>query len=235
MQNNRFFQIAIDGPVAAGKGTVAKKLAARLHFLYVDTGAMYRAAGLLAADNQLTIEEKNETAIADLLQKAEFHLENTLDETGNLITLVSLNGKDVSDKIRTAEVSGLASKVATLKKVREVLVKKQQSIAEKFNVVMEGRDIGLRVLPEAQLKLYLTADLDERARRRYEQNKNIDQHLTLEMVKKQVAERDYLDMHRENDPLTVVPDAVVIDTTKIDAEAAVEKIIKIIPDQVRDD
>lgn len=227
MQNNRFFQIAIDGPVAAGKGTVAKKLAARLHFLYVDTGAMYRAAGLLAADNQLTIEEKNETAIADLLQKAEFHLENTLDETGNLITLVSLNGKDVSDKIRTAEVSGLASKVATLKKVREVLVKKQQSIAEKFNVVMEGRDIGLRVLPEAQLKLYLTADLDERARRRYEQNKNIDQHLTLEMVKKQVAERDYLDMHRENDPLTVVPDAVVIDTTKIDAEAAVEKIIKI--------
>lgn len=228
MQKNNFFQIAIDGPVAAGKGTVAKMLAAKLHFLYVDTGAMYRAAGLLAQQNGMEIKPENQEKIAEKLETAEFHLENSLDENDNLITLVSLNGEDVSDEIRTQKVSEAASQVATLPLVRQVLVKKQQKIAEKFNVVMEGRDIGLRVLPNAHLKLYLTADLEERARRRLAQNQKIGETVDLEAVKKQIEERDYLDTHREADPLTIVPDAIVLDTTNLAIEAVVNNIVGLV-------
>ncbi len=228
MTKNHFFQIAIDGPVAAGKGTVAKMLAADLHFLYVDTGAMYRTAGLLALENGEEISLNNQDKIVAKLQAADFHLENSLDEKGNLITLVSLNGEDVSDKIRTQKVSEAASKVATLPLVRKVLVEKQQNIAEKFNVVMEGRDIGLRVLPNAHLKLYLTADLEERARRRLAQNQNIDQDLDIETVKRQVMERDDLDMKREIDPLIIVPDAIVVDTTNLAVETVVANIVGLV-------
>lgn len=228
MTKNNFFQIAIDGPVAAGKGTVAKMLAAKLHFLYVDTGAMYRTAGLLAVDNKLDINLENQEKIVKKLETAEFYLENSLDENDHLITLVSLNGEDVSDKIRTQEISEAASKVGVLPLIRKILVEKQQKIAEKFSVVMEGRDIGLRVLPNAQLKLYLTADLDERARRRYIQAKQIHPDVTLEEVKKQIEERDYLDMHRETDPLIIVPDAIVLDTTHLSIEEAVDNIAALV-------
>lgn len=228
MQKNDFFQIAIDGPVAAGKGTIAKSLASRLHFLYVDTGAMYRAAGLLAQQNKLTINVDNQEKIAELLMKAQLHLENILDENNRLMTLVSLNGEDVSEIIRTQESSVAAAQVATLPQVRAVLVKKQQQLATKFNVVMEGRDIGLRVLPNAQLKLYLTADLQERARRRLEQNRQLEPNLTLEQVQERVQERDRLDMSRETDPLTIVPDAIVIDTTHLEIEAVVNNIVGLV-------
>lgn len=222
------FQIAIDGPVAAGKGTIAKTLAGKLHFLYVDTGAMYRAAGLLAVQNQWQINLDNQDKIATALAAAQLHLENILDENRQLMTLVTLNGEDVSEKIRTQEISEAASKVATLPKVRQVLVEKQQHLATKFNVVMEGRDIGLRVLPDAQLKLYLTADLAERAKRRFEQNRLLEPNLTLEEVKKRVQERDQLDMSREIDPLTIVPDAIVLDTTHLDIETVVNNIVGLV-------
>ncbi len=228
MTKNNFFQIAIDGPVAAGKGTVAKMLAARLHFLYVDTGAMYRAAGLLAIDNEIEITVENQEKIVEKLAEAEFYLENSLDENSNLITLVSLNGEDVSNKIRTQKISEAASKVGTLPLIRKILVKKQQKLAENFNVIMEGRDIGLRVLPDAQLKLYLTADLEERARRRFMQAKQIHPNITLEEIKKQIAERDYLDMHREIDPLIIVPDAIVLDTTHLSTEEVVDSIASLV-------
>lgn len=228
MTKNNFFQIAIDGPVAAGKGTIAKMLAAKLHFLYVDTGAMYRTAGLLAIDNNIEINLENQEKIAGKLEEAEFYLENSLDENDNLITLVSLNGEDVSNKIRTQKISDAASKVATLPLIRKILVKKQQKLAENFNVVMEGRDIGLRVLPDAQLKLYLTAELEERARRRFLQAKQIHPNITLEEVKKQIEDRDYLDTHREIDPLGVVPDAIVLDTTHLSIEEVVDSIASLV-------
>lgn len=228
MTKNNFFQIAIDGPVAAGKGTIAKMLAAKLHFLYVDTGAMYRTAGLLTADNHIDINLENQEKIAGKLEEAEFYLENSLDENDHLITLVSLNGEDVSNKIRTQKISEVASKVATLPLIRKILVKKQQKLAENFNVVMEGRDIGLRVLPDAQLKLYLTAELEERARRRFLQAKQIHPNITLEEVKKQIEDRDYLDTHREVDPLAVVPDAIVLDTTHLSIEEVVDSIASLV-------
>ena len=228
MTKNNFFQIAIDGPVAAGKGTIAKMLAAKLHFLYVDTGAMYRTAGLLAIDNHIDINLENQEKIAGKLEEAEFYLENSLDENDHLITLVSLNGEDVSNKIRTQKISDAASKVATLPLIRKILVKKQQKLAENFNVVMEGRDIGLRVLPDAQLKLYLTAELEERARRRFLQAKQIHPNITLEEVKKQIEDRDYLDTHREIDPLGVVPDAIVLDTTHLSIEEVVDSIASLV-------
>ncbi len=224
MKLNKFFQIAIDGPVAAGKGTVAKKLASQLHFLYVDTGAMYRAAAFLALKNNLPLDLAHQEEFASLLQKAKMHLQNITDENGELKTLVSLNGEDISDQIRLTEISQAASKSATLPKIREVLVKKQQNLAKKFNVVMEGRDIGLRVLPQAQLKLYLTADLEERVRRRFEQNKDLEKSLDYEAVKKNIEERDYWDMNRETDPLTIVPDAIVLDTTHLNIDQVVANI-----------
>ncbi len=227
MKKNTFFQIAIDGPVAAGKGTIAKKLAARLKFLYVDTGAMYRTAALLCKQEKMEIEPKNETLIVQKIKTADFHLQNSIDEKKQLFTLVTLNGQDVSDSIRTQAVSAATSKIATLAQVRKVMVEKQQGLAEKFNVVMEGRDIGLRVLPTAQIKIYLTADLEERTARRAAQLQAIGEKVMMKEIKKQIEERDAIDMNREVDPLVILPEAIVIDTTKITINQAVTQIAQL--------
>ncbi len=219
------FQIAIDGPVAAGKGTVARLLAERLRALYVDTGAMYRMTALLCLRN--TINMDDEDAIVQLLSQTKMGMRNP-DETekdGRLIT-VFLNDEDVSWKIRTPEVSAAASKVAQLKKVRAFLVKKQQEIAAEQNVIMEGRDITFKVLPKADLKIFLTASPEVRAKRRHFEMQRRGQDIPFEDVYMELVERDRKDTERAADPLQIVDDAWVLDTSELTIDQVVDVIAK---------
>jgi cytidylate kinase len=224
----KFFQVAIDGPVAAGKGTIAIKLAAQLQFLYVDTGAMYRAATWLFLSQHQKVSLANQAQLVALLRQADLHLQNSLDPQGRLFTLVTLNGQDITTDIRTQKVNLAVSQVAALPRIRPLLIRKQQQLARKFNVVMEGRDIGSNVLPHAQLKLYLTASLAERTRRRLAQLTPTNPELTLEQVQAQIVERDERDMSRPTDPLIVCPDAIVIDTTHFNIQQTVMQIAKLV-------
>lgn len=219
------FHIAIDGPVAAGKGTVSRLVAKRLGFLYVDTGAMYRMTALLAINKKISFENKEKIIEALKESKMEMRNPNDQEKDGRLIT-VFLDGEDVSWKIRTEEVSAGSSKVAVIPEVREILVQKQQKIAKNKDVVMEGRDITYRVLPEADLKIFLTASTRSRAQRRLLQLqlKGID--ITLEEIEKDVIERDQRDMGRDTDPLKKTVDAWEIDTTDLAIEEVVELIVK---------
>jgi CMP/dCMP kinase len=225
-----FFQIAIDGPVAAGKGTVSRLLAEKLNFLYVDTGAMYRAAALLAIQNNLDFDQ--EEKIVTLVANSELEMRNPEGdkETDGRLTTLILNGKDVSWTIRTAKCSDGASKVATLAKVRKILVEKQKKIAKTQNVVMEGRDITFKVLPEADLKIFLTADLKIRARRRHLQylTKGVDK--SLEEVIAEVRERDARDTNRQIDPLHPTTDSWILDSSQL----SIEEVVNLIADKVED-
>lgn len=217
--NNHTFQIAIDGPAAAGKGTTARLLAKEMKFLYVDTGAMYRAAALLSQRHHLVPTPENEVLLAEIIANCLLNMYE--DEEGNL--KVILNSEDISDIIRTPEISKLVSKVATLPKVREVLVEKQQQIAREQPVVMEGRDITYRVLPDADLKVYLTADDEVRATRRLEELElRGEKDLTYEKVLQDLRERDLLDSTRATDPLKIVEGAMVVDTTNLTIEEVVQ-------------
>ena len=219
----KLFQIAIDGPVGAGKGTAAKIVASRLGILYVDTGAMYRVAAWLAKKNGVALADAKK--IAGLTQKAKITLRLPTDkeEDGRLMTVL-VDGEDVSWEIRTDEVTQAVPIVAKHREVRRVLVEKQQAIAKERAVVMEGRDIALRVLPDAQLKIYLTADLETRARRRHKDLLSQGMEVDLETVKKKIQVRDKRDMEREVDPLQVVPGAWVLDTTKLSIIETVDLI-----------
>ncbi|MFC1654002.1 (d)CMP kinase [Patescibacteria group bacterium] len=217
------FQIAIDGPVGAGSSTVARLVSERLGFLFVDTGAMYRAITLLGM--RAGVDLGDERVLVEIASKASIEMKNPSknDMDGRLVTVL-LDGEDVSWQIRTKEVSANTPLVASLPKIREVLVKNQQEIASMQNVVMEGRDITYKVLPSAQLKIYLTASEHERANRRYKQllgkGENVDYKKILEQIKK----RDEMDMNREADPLKIVEDAWVLDTTDMTIEEVVSQI-----------
>lgn len=218
------FQIAIDGPVAAGKGTISKLVADRLGFLYVDTGAMYRVAAWLGLQNNA--DWQDEAAISALVKKAKIDMHNPKDdEKDGRLTTVIVDGNDVSWQIRTEEVSKGASTVAAHPKVREVLVEKQQRIASSQNVVMEGRDITYRVLPDAQLKIYLTAGDTIRAKRRHLQLLTKGTDIDFEHVYTELLKRDELDMSRSTDPLKMVPEAWEIDTSDLSIEQVVELIV----------
>lgn len=220
-----FFQIAIDGPVAAGKGTVARILAARLGWLYVDTGAMYRAAALFSLRAGISLEDAQ--AVAALVQNAEITMSNPVGtERDGRLTTISVNGEDVSWKIRTEAVSHGASLVARHPEVREELVRKQQEIAARQPVVMEGRDITYRVLPQADLKIYLTASESERARRRHLQLLQRGEDVSYRMVLTQLRKRDRRDTGRASDPLQVVPGSWKIDSTGMEIGEVVEAILK---------
>lgn len=217
------FQIAIDGPVAVGKSTAAKILAQRLGFLYVDTGAMYRATGLLAIRNE--VDPENEDEVAKLLLSHTITLAppQGSQNDGRKIT-VFLDDEDVSWIIRTEEVSQTASKVAQHVKVRERLVEQQQAIAATQNVVMEGRDITFRVLPNAQLKIFLTASEEQRAQWRLTELLESGQDVSLENVVAELKDRDYRDMHREVDPLHVAEDAWHFDRSPYTLEETIDLI-----------
>jgi len=217
-------QIAIDGPVAAGKGTVARILAERLGWLYVDTGAMYRAAALLAKRAGVSFDDAK--AIAGLVDRSHFEMRNPTDNErdGRLTTLV-VDGEDVSWNIRTEEISRGASMVAAHLEVRRALVEKQQKIATLHNVVMEGRDITFRVLPKAQFKIFLTASEEERAKRRYHQLIERGVEADYETVLDDLRARDRRDSERGTDPLHIVEDAWVFDTTGMKITEVVERIL----------
>ncbi len=218
--------IAIDGPVAAGKSTLSRQLSQKLNFLYIDTGAMYRLAAYLAKTNNLNYSQEDE--IVSLVKKADIKMSNpTKKQTkqGRLIN-VYLNDKDVSEVIREQEYGNGASQVAVLKKLRQIMVQKQQELAKDNNVVMEGRDITFRVLPQAKIKIYLTADPKIRAKRRLKQLRNKGKSISFDEVLADLKDRDHREMTRKHDPLQIVEDAWVIDSTNLSKNQIIEMIIK---------
>lgn len=224
MVNQEYFQIAIDGPVAAGKGTVSRLVAERLNFLYVDTGAMYRVTAYLALQHDIPFEDIK--SIVELIKKTDIQMHNpSPEEADGRLTTVLVNGEDVSWKIRTESVGNGASQVAQIKEVREVLVEKQQMIASTQNVVMEGRDITYRVLPDAQLKIFLTGKDFVRANRRHLQLQMRGNDVSFEEVFIDLKNRDNLDMTREADPLKIIPEAWVLDTSDFSIDQVVDMIV----------
>lgn len=218
------FHIAIDGPVAAGKGTISRLVADRLGFLYVDTGAMYRVVALIGQRNSIPLED--EAALVERLTQTDIDMHNPNEgEKDGRLTTVLLDGEDVSWAIRTEQVSKGSSIVAAHPEVRRVLVEKQQIIAQGKDIVMEGRDITYRVLPDAQLKIYLTAGDTVRAKRRHVQLLAKGQDLSFEEVYTELLKRDKQDMSRKTDPLKIVPEAWEIDTSDLSIEQVVELIV----------
>lgn len=218
------FQIAIDGPVAAGKGTVSRLVADRLGFLYVDTGAMYRVTGLLA--ERADLSHTDIPAIVAEVERAEIKMRNpNEEEKDGRLTTVFVDDEDVSWAIRTEKIGDWASRVAAYPEVRKVLVAKQQQIAQSQNVVMEGRDITYRVLPEAQLKIYLTANEIVRAKRRQFQLQTRGMTAEYDEVYEDLIERDKRDRERVTDPLKIVPDAWLIDSSDLSIDQVVDSIV----------
>ncbi len=213
--------IAIDGPAGAGKGTIAKLLAKKLGFIYVDTGAMYRAVGLYYT--RLGIDFTDEEKIKELLDNIKI---NMTYDTGNL--RVYLNNEEVTLDIRTEEASRGASKVSVFPCVREKMVKLQQEMALKSHVVMEGRDIGTVVLPDATLKIFLTASTDVRAKRRFKEQKEKGLDVNLEDIKKDIEERDERDSNRETSPLKRASDAILVDSSDMTIDEVVNHILKLL-------
>ncbi|MFD1466279.1 (d)CMP kinase [Lapidilactobacillus mulanensis] len=213
-------QIAIDGPSSAGKSTVAKLVATELNFIYCDTGAMYRAATVLAQQNQL--DYGDEEQILALLKQATIKFQPA--KTGQL---VFLDDQDVTLKIRTPEITNNVSQVSALPKIREELVRQQRSIASGNNIVMDGRDIGTTVLPDAELKVFLIASANERARRRFEENITKGIQTPLAKLQEEIELRDYKDSHRRVSPLTKADDAVEIDSTHLSIEEVTQAIVKL--------
>ena len=211
------YNIAIDGPAGAGKSTIAKRVSAELSFIYVDTGAMYRAIALYLLRKEIRTDDSE--IVKQALKEIEIAIQYVEGEQR-----VLLNGEDVSGKIRTEEVGNMASKAAALPCVREKLLELQRNLAKEHDVVMDGRDIGTNILPQAQLKIYLTASVDTRANRRYKelQEKKVD--CDLEEIKKDIEQRDYQDMHRETAPLIQAKDAIYLDSSDLTIDQVVEKI-----------
>ncbi len=214
--------ITIDGPSGAGKGTVARALAKRLGFLYMDTGAMYRAIALLAHRNLVDLNDEKE--ITELILGA--HISLRTDQDCNL--RVFLGEEDVTEKIRTPEMSRLSSDIATKRGIRNFLKAMQRKIGREGKIVAEGRDMGTYVFPNADFKFYIDASLDERAKRRWLQLKESGIKADIEDVKGEIGIRDRQDMGRQESPLHPASDAVIIDTTNLTADEVIEKIIKTI-------
>ncbi len=212
--------VAIDGPAGAGKSTVARQVAAQLGYLYIDTGAMYRAVALAVMRRKLPLSD--EEAVARLAEG--LHIELRPGSEGQQVLL---DGEDVSRAIRDPEVTNRVPQVAAIEAVRRVLVELQQKMAAGKGVVMDGRDIGTHVIPDAEVKIFLTASVEERARRRYEELKRTNAHLTYEQLLHDIAERDRQDRERLTAPLVQAPDAVLLDSTGLTIAQVVERIVQI--------
>ena len=213
--------IAIDGPAAAGKSTVAKKVAERLSYIYIDTGAMYRALTYLALNRGLDLDD--EQKLAGLLAESKIDLKQ---EAGN--QKVFVNDEDVTAAIRSQQVTNQVSLIARHPQVREEMVKRQQVLAENRGVVMDGRDIGTHVLPDAEVKIFLVASVEERARRRHAENLGKGENSELFQLKQEIEKRDKLDSEREASPLVKATDAVEIDTTSLSIDGVAKKILQVV-------
>lgn len=216
--------IAIDGPAAAGKSTVAKRVAEKLSFIYVDTGAMYRALTWKAIKEGISLED--EKGLTTLLGQSELNL--VKNELGQRVIL---DQQDVSDQIRTAEVTNQVSIVAKHKEVREEMVRRQQELVKDKGVVMDGRDIGTHVLPDAEVKVFMIASVDERAERRHKENIEKGFPSDLGQLKEEIRKRDEIDSNREVSPLVKAEDAIELDTTSMGIEEVVHAILEIIKEK----
>ena len=214
------FAIAIDGPAGAGKSSAARQAAQKLQFVYVDTGAMYRTIALYMLENR--VDTDDEEALKAALNRIRIELKY---EDG--VQCMYLNGEDVSGRIRTPEVSAQASVVAAIPVVRAKLLDLQRNMAASQNVLMDGRDIGTNILPDAGLKIYLTASVEERARRRFLELTQKGEECSLEEIQKDIADRDWRDMHRETAPLKQAEDAVYLDTSDMTLDEVVERITQL--------
>jgi cytidylate kinase len=211
--------IAIDGPAGAGKSTVAKAVARALHYFYLDTGAMYRALTLKALIEQVDLD--NEEMLFQLARHTHIDLQETADGLH-----VFLDHSDVTERIRSVEVTNTTSKVAAKPKVRSIMVEWQRKIASERNIVIEGRDTGTVVFPDASYKFYLDADLAERARRRATELRAKGTYIEEEELIHQINERDHKDMNRSSGPLKKAADAIVIDTTDLSVDATASRILQ---------
>ncbi|MCR5628265.1 (d)CMP kinase [Eubacterium sp.] len=212
------YNIAIDGPAGAGKSTIAKEVSKRLGFIYVDTGAMYRAMALSCL--RAGVDVTDEVAVTATTDKADVKIAY---KDGSQIVL--LNGEDVSTEIRKEEVGKNTSKIAVYGKVREKLTVLQKELAATNDVVMDGRDIGTSVLPNADLKIYLTASVETRAKRRYDELVAKGENPDLKVIEEDIVARDYNDSHREISPLTQAEDAILVDSSNMTIEEVVTTII----------
>ncbi len=219
--------VAIDGPVGAGKSTIARECAKRIGFIYVDTGALYRTVGLFCKRNGIEISQENSDNIENAIHDG-LKLEIKLD---NGTQLVFMNGENVSEEIRLPEMSMAASAVSAIPCVRRFLLETQRSVARENNVIMDGRDIGTVILPDAEVKIFLTAKAEIRAKRRYDEliAKGVD--VKFEDVLNDLNTRDYNDSHRAEAPLKQADDAVLLDTSEYDFEQSVQAVIKLIEER----
>ncbi|HET9532401.1 MAG TPA: (d)CMP kinase [Blastocatellia bacterium] len=213
--------IAIDGPSGVGKSTLGKELARRLGYLYIDSGAVYRALGRKAIDNGVALDDRE--SLARIARESDVRLEGDPDHLRTF-----LDGREVTREIRAPDASHAASVVATIPEVREAVVEKLRLMGAGGGVVMDGRDIGTKVFPEAQVKLFLEADLDVRARRRWNEERGRGREASIEQISSELEERDRRDRGRAATPLIRADDAILLDTSDLDLDRVVGRVLEIV-------
>lgn len=223
--NTKKIAIAIDGPAGAGKSSISKVVANKLGYLYIDTGAMYRGVTWAVLDSH--VDAKNQKEVEALLPS----LDLTLEPTASACK-VYVKGQDVTDLIRQQQINENVSTIASYKGVREYLVERQQAMAAVGGVILDGRDIGSVVLPNAELKIYLTASVDARAKRRWLEVQGTSNEQPLEDIKKNVESRDEMDKNRDESPLVCVEDAIVVDSSNMTFDEAVEHILHLVQERI---
>ena len=223
--NTKKIAIAIDGPAGAGKSSISKVVANELGYLYIDTGAMYRGVTWAVLDSHVDV--KNQKEVEALLPS----LDLTLEPTASACK-VYVKGQDVTDLIRQQQINENVSTIASYKGVREYLVERQQAMAAVGGVILDGRDIGSVVLPDAELKIYLTASVDARAKRRWLEVQGTSNEQTLEDIKKNVESRDEMDKNRDESPLVCVEDAIVVDSSNMTFDETVKHILHLVQERI---
>ena len=223
--NTKKIAIAIDGPAGAGKSSISKVVANELGYLYIDTGAMYRGVTWAVLDSHVDV--KNQKDVESLLPS----LDLTLEPTANACK-VFVKGQDVTDLIRQQQINENVSNIASYKGVREYLVERQQAMAAVGGVILDGRDIGSVVLPKAELKIYLTASVDARAKRRWLEVQGTSNEQSLEDIKNNVESRDEMDKNRDESPLVCVEDAIVVDSSNMTFDETVEHILHLVQERI---